>query len=395
MPVQQLKISNMAKKKSKKKNIALIVFTVLLIVGVLAGGGYLVYRKIADPYTAYEVDYTEKLVANAATFYVPYSDGYMRVSRDGAEAVNSLGLRIWNVSYSMNGPLCDVNGNYAVIGDTDGRVIYITDGTGTVKQIEVSYAISEVECAQNGVAAVRMHDGESDYIRLVSFDGETLAEIKTTEAEHGYPLDIDLSQDGKRLVTSYLVIDGETAGGCITFYNFGDVGQNYTNRMTGVFKYGKMSPKIDFIDKNSICAFFDDGIKIYSCPEVPSLTAEITASDQILCADARDGVIVLMESGKQNNTVSHTFAYNNAGKCIFESTSNDNLDGVMIFGKSFLFYNDYACQILRRDNSVRYNGNFGERKIKQFISVNGKDKLLLFEEDSVSTMRLVKSGKTK
>lgn len=387
----------MASKKDKnnKSNKLLIIITVLLVVGVLAAGGWLIYRKLTDPYTSYEVVYSEQLIVNAATEYVPYSDGYLRISRDGAEAVNSLGSRIWNVSYSMNHPVADVCGNCAAIGDFDGRVVYIVDETGTVNKVEIPYNLCEVECAENGVTAVRMHDEAADYIRLVSFSGDTIAEIKTTEAEHGFPLDMDLSSDSARLVTSYLTVDGENAGGCVTFYNFGDVGQNFANRMTGVFKYDKVVPAIRFIDKSNVCAFLEDGIKLYSCPEVPSLSKEISTENGILCADASDGVVVLMENGNPGTSAILTRAFDSKGNQIFESTSDDDLNAVMVFGKNFLFYNDYACQIVGRDNNVRYNGNFDERKIEKIISVNGKDKLLVFEESSVSTMHLVKSGNSK
>lgn len=385
----------MAAKKKKKRNKILIVIIILLVVGALATGGWLVYRKLTDPYISYEVSYTEQLTANAATKYVPYPEGYVRISRDGAEAVDSMGALLWNVSFSMNSPLYDISGQYAAFGDFEGRVLYITDGTGTVNTVEVPYNLSEIECASNGVVAARMQDGSDDFIRIVSFSGELLVDIKTTEAENGFPLDMDLSSDGARLVTSYLAVDGDNASGRITFYNFGGVGQNYSNKMTGVFKYDKVAPRVDFIDANNVCAFFDDGIKLYSCPEIPALSKEIICTDPILCADSGDGVVVIMESGKSTQTVSHTQAYDAKGNRIFESTSNDNLKAVMIFGKSFLFYNDYACQIVGRDNVVHYNGNFDSRQIKQLISVNGRDKLMVFEENAVSTMQLVKSVKSK
>jgi len=386
----------MAKNKKPKSNTILII---LLVTAVLVGAGSIagitIHKKMTDPFIAYKITYTESLVTNASTRYLPYEGGYVRVSHDGAEAVNSDGLRLWNVSYDMNNPVADVCGSYAVIGDLKGRLVYIMDGTGAVHKVEMPYEICEVECSEVGVAAVRMYEDGADYIRLVDVNAEVLVEIKTIEDKDGFPVDMDLSSDGKKLVTSYLVIEGDEAGGWITFYNFGSVGKNYANNVTGVFKYEKVIPNLKFINSSSLCAFSEEGIKFYSVPETPSLSKEVSYENKVISVVTGDGLVAVLESYTKDGLLSQTRAYDSKGNLYFESRTSNELKGIMFFGKDLLFYNEYACQILSKDNIVRYNGNFDEHKIEKLVSVNGKDKILLFEDGQVLTIQLTKSGVTE
>ncbi len=384
----------MAKKEQPKSNnvfiIAGIILVLLLVVGII---GIVVYNRIKAPYNSYKITYSEQLITNSTTQYLTYPGGYLRVSHDGAEAVNSEGLRIWNVSYDMSSPIAAVSGNYATIGDLNGRALYMMDGSGTVYKTEMPYDIEEVECSEVGVSAVRMNDGANDYIQLVNLQGEVLVEIKTLEEKDGFPVDIALSSDGKKLVTSYLVLDKDEAGGWITFYNFGSVGKNYANNVTGVFKYKKVVPKLEFLNSSGLCAYVDDGIKLFSVPETPTLNSEITFDDYIMCASSSNGKVLVMQSAPEAGLVSKTKAYDTKGKLLFEKASSDELKGAMFSGNDILFFNEFACQILAKDGTVRYNGNFSEHNIDRLIPVNGKDKLLLFENGQVFTIQLTKERK--
>ena len=46
-----------------------------------------------------------------------------------------------------------------------------------------------------------------------------------------------LSQDGRKLVTSYLSLGNGKLESWVTFYNFGDVGQNYVDNMVGSYSF--------------------------------------------------------------------------------------------------------------------------------------------------------------
>ncbi len=375
------------------RKLYIVIGAVVLAAALLVIAGVLIYNRITAPYIAYKVVYTEDLVTGEGIDFVPYADGYIRVTRDGAEAVDSDGLRLWNVSYSMNNPYVVVSGKYASIADIGGTFCYVTDGSGTLSKVELPCRVEEIECSLAGVTAIRMNDGSDDYIRLVAVDGTRVAEIKTVEAKDGFPVDISLSADGKKLVTSYLVINGDKSEGWITFYNFGNVGKNHVNNITGIFKYETVVPAVKFIGKNNVCAFFDQELKFFSVSEVPEEKVTRTFDTYLIGVYPSDTGVIAMQSSKTDGILSHTTAFDAAGNVIFEGSSGNELKGAMFFGKNLMFYNEYACQILDRNGGVVFNGNFNGARVFKIVPSGGRDKMLLFEDGKISTIRLTKDNK--
>ena len=156
------------KNNKKKKKPSIVKTVVLILVVLLAGAGiagiWLWSENQSKPYDSYETVWTGTLNRNAAMEYIPYNNGYMKVSRDGAEAVNGYGSLAWNVGYDMNEPVAAVCREYAAVGDYGNRIVYMMDGTGALYWKNVPYPIREVETSAVGVTAVRMNDGLSDYI---------------------------------------------------------------------------------------------------------------------------------------------------------------------------------------------------------------------------------------
>lgn len=381
------KTSRKRKKRNRGKLIVLIAVVLLVVTAI--GGIYLWTVKNAEPYDGLEVVWNGSLNRNAAMTYIPYSNGYMRVSRDGAEAVNSYGSLAWNVSYDMNEPLAATCREYAVVGDYGNKVVYMMDGTGSLYWKNVPYPIREVETSAIGVVAVRMNDGMADYIQLITLAGEVLAEIKTMENRDGFPVDIALSEDGTKLVTSYLGLDDTKAGGWITFYNFGEVGQNYANNLAGAFKYDEVIPEIRFMDNDTLCAFRKDGIDLYSVPELPELIAEIDCEAPVIRAYTNKDYLAVMMDNTKSGTIARAVVYDKKANPVFDRTIAEEFDAFLISEEDLVLYNEAACLVMGLDGALKYNGSFEGRSICDVMPVGEKDKLMLFENDAVTTIRLV------
>lgn len=381
------KNSGKRKKRNRIKLIALVAGVLLVIAAVV--GLYLWNEKRAEPYDGFEVVWNGTLNRNAAITYIPYSNGYMKISRDGAEAVNSYGSLAWNVSYDMNEPIAATCREYAVVGDYGNKVVYMMDGTGALYWKNVPYPIREVETSAVGVVAVRMNDGMSDYIQLITLAGEVLVEIKTVENRDGFPVDIALSEDGTKLVTSYLVLDDTKAGGWITFYNFGEVGQNYANNLAGVFKYDEVIPQICFMDNDTLCAFRKAGIDIYTVPELPEPAGEINCEAPIIRACTNDKYLAVMTDNAGAGAVARAVVYNKKAEPIFERTIMEEFDDFLLSGESIVLYNAGAGVMMGLDGTLKFNGLFDGRNVCEIMSAGEKDKLILFEEEAVTTIRLI------
>ena len=321
--------------------------------------------------------------------YIPYNNGYMKVSRDGAEAVNGYGSLAWNVGYDMNEPVAAVCREYAAVGDYGNRIVYMMDGTGALYWKNVPYPIREVETSAVGVTAVRMNDGLSDYIQLITLAGDVLVEIMTLENRDGFPVDIALSEDGTKLVTSYLVINDAKAESWLTFYNFGEVGQNYANNLTAVFKYEDVIPEVRFMDNNTVCAFKTDGVDLYAVPELPELTAELPSEEPILRVCTDDKHLAIMTDNTKNGTVARTVVYDKKAQVVFDRTLVETFDDILLSEDNIVFYNKGACLMMSLSGQLRFNSPLDGVSISSVMPVGEKNALMILEEEAVKTIRFI------
>lgn len=377
--------------RRKKRNIVKPVLLVLVVLVVGAGvvAAYLWNQSRSEPYDSFETVWTGTLNRNAAMEYIPYCDGYMKVSRDGAEAVNGYGSLAWNVSYDMNEPIAAVCREYAAVGDYGNKLVYMMDGTGTLYWKNVPYPIREVETSAVGVTAVRMNEGLSDYIQLVTLAGDVLVEIMTLENRDGFPVDIALSEDGTKLVASYLVINDSKAEGWLTFYNFGGVGQNYANNLTAVFKYEDVIPEIRFMDNDTVCVFKKDGMDLYTVPELPELVAELPSEEPILRVCNDDKYLAVMTDNTKNGSVARAVVYDKKAQVVFDRTIMEMFDDILLSGEDIVFYNRDACLVMGLNGQLKFNSPLEGANILELMPVGEKNALMILEEETVKTIRFV------
>lgn len=377
--------------KKKKRSVwkPVVVILVVLLVAAGAVGVYLWNQSRNEPYDSFETVWTGTLNRNAAMEYIPYCNGYMKVSRDGAEAVNAYGSLAWNVGYDMNEPVAAVCREHAAVGDYGNKLVYMMDGTGSLYWKNVPYAIREIETSAVGVTAVRMNDGLSDYIQLITLSGEVLVEIMTLENRDGFPVDIALSEDGTKLVTSYLVMSDAKAEGWLTFYNFGEVGQNYANNLTAVFKYEDVIPEVCFMDNDTVCAFLKDGVDLYTVPELPELVAEIPSEEPILRVCSDDKHLAVMTDNTKNGTVARAVVYDKKAQVVFDRTIVETFDDILLSGEDVVFYNEAACLVMGLNGRLKFNGLLEGAQISTLMPVGEKDALMILEDETVKTIRFV------
>lgn len=385
------KEKNSGKRKKVNKGRWLTVVALVLLAAAAVTAVWYFGENNKTPYDTFEVVWTGNLHRNAAVEYIPYCDGYMKVSRDGAEAVNSYGSLAWNVSYDMNNPVAACCREYAAVGDYGNRIVYMMDGTGSLYWKNVPYPIREVETSAVGVTAVRMNDGMTDYIQLITLSGEVLVEIKTLENKDGFPVDIALSEDGTKLVTSYLVMEDGRAGGWLAFYNFGEVGQNYANNLAGVFKYEEVVPELRFLGNDTLCAFRKEGVDVYKVPELPERLEELSFDSPILQVYTNDKYFAVMTDNTKEGTKARTIVYDRQAKPVFDRTLAESFDAFLLSKESVVFYNPGACLVVAFDGSLKFNGLLDGMSAVEIMPADGKDKFMVLEDEKVSTIQLVRT----
>ncbi len=363
----------------KRSPVALII----LIICALGSIGLIIYKNVRDSKVyIHEVISSQEVLSQNK--YVRYGDGYIKYDTDGAEAIKD-GVAIWNISFDMKKPIVDVCGDYAAFADKGMQSLCITDGQGGNFSINVPEKIVDVSVAAQGVTAVWTDSLSKDHIYVYDINGVILLEIETSIASDGFPLSIDLSEDGRKLVTSYMKIDDELTS-WVTFYNFGNVGQNYPGRVVGSISYkGTIIPEVKFINNERVCAFGENGCILYRMKETPVELATQEASRlSAICSDADS---VVMAESETDGTTKLTI-FDTDGKSKKTIVTGMTYSGMCVDGDELIVYNNSSLIIYYLNGTEKYRTPLdgGIRSVYP----SGKNKYTVVGGSEIRLLQLVK-----
>ena len=346
--------------RKKKKGIGKII-VLLILIFLLSGAifGVVYYRN--RTFSSCEIVNTYYFEENGVMSYETYLDNVVRYSKDGITYVNAEGEVIWSSSYQMKMPKVYVNKEYALAVDFNGNEVYLFDGKGLVKKFTTPYNICNAEVAANGVMAIVLEADEENYIYLYDKESTELVEIKTTIGQNGYPLDIALSQDGKKMVASYVNTENMGVTTKLAFYNFSSVGQNEnSDRLVGGVEFsGSLVPEVKFLDNDTVCAFVDDKIIVYDMKDKPGEKAKIEFKDGPRSVFANEKYIGFITESESQTGSYLLKVYNLEGKERFQKEINMEYlqivageDELLLVGSSSLLVMDYR-------GNIKYQGDLG------------------------------------
>lgn len=351
-----LRVDEINKIKRRKKKYILIAASLALLI-VLAAI-FLISNKRKN-YVAFRSAATRELVAGETSTILAYKNGILKITRDGAETISADGKQIWNVAYNMKEPIADVNGNSVVIGDRGGKTVCIINGSGISNQINTLYPIVEVQVAAQSVAAVLMDNGTKDCISLYGLENTNeLVYIETISAQDGFPISISLSEDGTKLVTSYIRINNDTISSVVTFYNFGSVGSNYIDKLVGSWSYNEFIPKVEFITNNFVGVFLENGITLYRMDETPEEIMKDVYDKEIkdiFYTSEYIGIVLENESGASANQM---VLYSTSGKKITECSLDFSYDKIAAGKEYIVFYDNLSSTVLNLKGKLVFKDTF-------------------------------------
>ena len=343
-------------KTERRKNniIGLVVFVLVLallfIASIFLNKEYKGYRVINRTETNYE---------NTAE-YIRFNGNLLKYTPDGVSYINRNGDTVWSAGINMKMPIAVSRGNYAVIADLNGNSVSVFGTDGQVSSLTMPYTICDVDIAKQGAFAVVLESDRTNYIKLYDKNGKDIYEIQTSIDKSGYPVDIAISEDGKKLFTSYINMNGTTITNNLAAYNFGDVGQNANaDRMVGGYMFdSQVIPKVEFVDNDTVCAFGTNEIIIYSMKEKPSEKAKIkfdTEIQSIFYSPKFIGVIVKNEN-PEDNSLYKVKVYDLKGKSKFDMDIDFNYDNIYADKNEFIISGGSDMVIMRKNGKLKFKG---------------------------------------
>ncbi|MCM1158349.1 MAG: DUF5711 family protein [Bacteroidales bacterium] len=363
-----------------------LIFLPILVLAIW--GGYTVFSW--TDFNSYEVVEETGITNSSLVDYIPYQNSLLKFSKDGALYMDEKGEAVWNETFAMKMPAADVSGEYAAIADLNGNDVYVFDTAGKVSSATMPYKVCDIAVASQGVFAVILEGEKENYINVYDKNGEKISERKTTIDKSGYPMDIDLSEDGEKLFSTYLYLDGVDAKNGLAAYNFGAVGQNENaDRLMGGYRLeDTIVPKVEFLDNNTICAFGDNQIIIYSMRQKPSEKASIKLEKEVqsvVYTAEYIGIVVPNEEEDNAEGQKEPYKlelYNTSGRKLLSRKIDFRYENVRMSGNEIIFTGGTECRIYTVKGKLKFSYTFSKNVVDMIPTGYGRRYIILYDNGS-------------
>jgi hypothetical protein len=175
--------------------------------------------------------------------------------------------------------------------------------------------------------------------------------------------------------------------GVITFYNFGEVGQNWTDGIMGAFTFeGTVIPRVAFNNNDTVCAFKDNGLMMFEYKEQPKVILEQKFEEKItsvLYNKENAGVVLDEGDGGTRKLV----LYDLLGKKTLEKKIDFNFSHIEMTDEEIFMNDSMSCIIMKPNGKVKFNYTF-DTGISALIPINNLDRYILVSDKKISQIAL-------
>lgn len=336
-------------------------------VGVVAGAillllllAYIISQ--VRTYDRHEVKSSYDRQDTAATTFMTFQGNILKYSNDGAFYTDASNNLIWNQTYEMADPMVITSGKYVAIGDKKGSLIYILDKNGLCGKIETTKPIMRIKLANQGTIAILMEDNGVGYLKVCDKSGKDLAEGELHAQNSGYPLDIALSKDGKKLAVSVLDIKEGTVKNTISFYNFDAAGQKKIDNVVATRNYDDIViPQIEYINNDKMIAVSDKKMIFFEGSQKPEEKKTVKFESRLRTFFYNEKYIGMIfdnesSSDKEKNDVYCLKTYDNRGALVKEKTfTRTYRKAEFLDNNEICLLNDNECTIFTLRGIEKYH----------------------------------------
>ncbi len=362
---------------------AFVTISLLILVA-----GYYIYIQ-SRVYSDYEVISTAKRKDSEAMQFASFNGNILRYGKDGASCIDVQSKLIWNQTYEMQSPMADICQGYAVIADEKGKEIYIMDKDGPCGRIEATIPIHRVRVADQGTVAVLMEQDGTGYLRIYDKKGDFLAEGELHTKNSGYPLDIAISQDGKKMAVSLLDMNEGKIKSTVTFYNFGATGQNEIDNIVSQYTYeNTLIPKVEFLSNDVAAAFGDNKAVIIEGSQKPQKKEEIQIEREIQSIFYNEAYIGLVFAGGEGESAYEMQVYNLQGAQVLAKGFPMGYQQIGFLENDEIYViNDLECSLFTLRGVEKFHGEF-EKGIRKIMAGGGVRNYIFLVDGETQRIRL-------
>lgn len=346
----------------------------------------IIYRNLVYD----EIEVVERIAREESMMSEYYSlDSYiLRCNRDGAACVNGKGKTVWDLTFEIQRPLVDVCEDYAAIAEANGNKVYIVNKDGKQGELETLLPIRQVRVAAQGIVIVILEDGNTNWINFYNKDGDLLADNKAPLANRGYPLSLDVSNDGKKLAVSYLQIEGSKTESIMAFYNFDSVGYNVTDHLMSSTVYeDTLFPTVAFLTNTVAVAFGDNMCVGYEGNQNPEEIFKLTFEEKIESIFYDSDHIGFVFRSDSSGAAYKMKIYSKKGRLLLEQEFDQNYDKIKFIEDEIVIFGQQEILVYNINGRLKFSGSV-QNTISDIMGIGKNYQYIILYQSEWEKVRL-------
>ena len=377
------------KHKTRKVRLAKIrrVLTLLILISLAVCGTYLLLdnQTYARARTAaeYPIDISD------TSSYAQFADGIVRYNRDGVVFLNRKNEEQWIQPTQLQNPTICVKDNAFAVADNGGNSILVFTREGLKGEIETTLPIEKIAISDQGIVSAILRNENSPQIISYDATGNILVEQQVTVSTTGYPVALEMSDDGNMLAVSYLYTEGTAIKSRVIYYNFGETGQERTDNIVMSEEYDNtVMAEIFFMGDDRSIVVGDDRFVIYRGKEVPEKQKEITLDQEIQSVFHSDRYIgfILLNQEKSGYELR---LYSRLGEQVLSREISGKYSNVKIDGNEVIMFDGSRCCIITATGIVKFEGDLNVEALEIF-QAPGINRYYMMSVDELRVIYLTK-----
>ena len=362
-----------------------LVFLVLLFLAVC--GTFLLldnqtYTRVGTA-SAYPGDRTD------SSGYAQFADGIVRYNRDGVAFLNRKNEEQWIQSAQIQNPIISVREKAFAIADNGENTILVFTEQGLKGEIETTLPIEKITVSDQGIVTAILRNESSPEIMSYDAVGNILVEQQVIMGTTGYPVAIEMSDDGNILAAGYLYVDSAVLKSRVIFYNFGETGQEKQDKIVTSDDYNNtVMTELFFMGDDRLVAVGDDRFAIYRGKDEPEKEKEIELDQEIQSVFHSDRYIgfILLNEEKSGYELR---LYNRLGEQVIRRDISGTYNHVKIAGDEVIMYDGSRCCIITAAGIKKFEGNINADALEIF-KAPGLNRYYVMSVDELRVIYLTK-----
>lgn len=376
------------KEKIRKHKLTTLYRVLLVVIALGAVTGLIMIQYKRHIYTGYDiVSSIARETASGATD-MRLQGSILTYSQDGAHCTDTKGEVKWNQTYEIQDIRVETCRDVVAIGNYNGREIYVQNTEKQLGTINTTMPIRNLTVSQTGAVTAILADTDVTWINTYDANGANIYTGQTHMDNSGYPAAINLSPNGELLIVSYVYVDAGILKTDIAFYNFGSVGDNYSDHLVSVYSYSDMLvPEVKFMNDSTAFAVGDSRLMIYTGSQIPVMAAEHLYSEEVQSVFYSDQYIGLVFVSDKEESKYRMDVFNVSAEKIGTYYFNIDYTDIFFGQDNFTIYNETECVIMTFEGVEKYNGYF-TKAVNLMIPTGTAYKYLLVTDTSIDTIQL-------